>query len=171
MSDTPYQIHDRRLLKAMTKFHAGFQPPHVVLEGLTEAQATAKPHGVPHSIAEIVSHMLYWQEFFGGAAIGPFPDLPEHAAEGWPPMPAGGWESLRREFLESCKRMESLAESCARLDARLLPEGVDLPPLARDSVGSGLLHGAVHSAHHLGQIVTLRQLMGLWPPPAGSMTW
>jgi hypothetical protein len=29
----------------------------------------------------------------------------------------------------------------------------------------------VHSSHHLGQVVTIRQLLGLWPPPAGALTW
>jgi hypothetical protein len=34
-----------------------------------------------------------------------------------------------------------------------------------------LVHVANHNAHHLGQIVLLRQLMGRWPPPSGSWTW
>jgi hypothetical protein len=42
--------------------------------------------------------------------------------EGWPRIEPGGWEPLRREFLESCRRMETLAESSPRLEARLLPE-------------------------------------------------
>jgi hypothetical protein len=29
----------------------------------------------------------------------------------------------------------------------------------------------VHSSHHLGQIITIRQLLGLWPPPGGTLTW
>ena len=30
---------------------------------------------------------------------------------------------------------------------------------------------ATHNAHHLGQVILLRQLLGAWPPPAGSWTW
>lgn len=115
--------------------------------------------------------MLYWQEFFTRAAEGRWPGVPEHAAEGWSAVEPGGWEPLCREFLESCERMVALARSSPQLEARLLPEGVEAPFLERESMGSGLLHGAVHTAHHLGQIVTMRQLMGLWPPPAGGMTW
>jgi len=33
------------------------------------------------------------------------------------------------------------------------------------------LHVATHNAHHLGQVILLRQLTGAWPPPAGSWTW
>jgi hypothetical protein len=29
----------------------------------------------------------------------------------------------------------------------------------------------VHNAHHLGQIILLRQLFGAWPPPSGRFTW
>ena len=166
-----FQIADRGLLKAIIAHRGAFQPPGVVLEGLTEDQATARPHGLPHSIADLVGHMLYWQEFFRRAAEGRWQGVPEHAAEGWPRMEPGGWESLRQELLESLKKMATLAEQSPALDARLLPEGVAVPFLERESMGSGLLHGAVHSAHHLGQIIILRQLMGLWPPPAGGMTW
>ena len=32
-------------------------------------------------------------------------------------------------------------------------------------------HVGQHNAHHLGQVVILRQFLGLWPPPAGTFTW
>ena len=32
-------------------------------------------------------------------------------------------------------------------------------------------HVGQHNAHHMGQVVILRQFLGLWPPPAGSYTW
>jgi hypothetical protein len=171
MSEPLYRIADRDLLRSIAAHEGSFQPPHVVVEGLTEDQAMARPHGLPHSIAEIVSHALYWQDFFLRAAGGPWPGVPEHAAEGWPPVEPGGWERLRRSFLESCDRMVALAVSSPALETRLVPEGAVAPVLERESLGSGLLRGAVHTAHHLGQIVTLRQLMGLWPPPSGGMTW
>jgi hypothetical protein len=86
-------------------------------------------------------------------------------------MPAGGWDDLRTRFLASVLRTQELAITCDRLNEPFLPEGVDVPPFARESIGTGLLHAAVHNSHHLGQVVTIRQLMGLWPPAAGSMTW
>jgi hypothetical protein len=32
------------------------------------------------------------------------------------------------------------------------------------------IHGH-RPACQLGQIITMRQLMGLWPPPSGTITW
>jgi uncharacterized damage-inducible protein DinB len=171
MSTELYLMPDRELLKSMVAFDAGFHRPAVVLDGLTEAQATAKPHGVPHSIAEIVGHMCYWQDFFNRIAQNGFGGFPEHAEQGWPAIDPGGWDELRARFLASVELTQQLALSCDKLDEKLLPADFPLPFWQRESVGSGLLHAAAHNSHHLGQVVTLRQLQGLWPPRAGSMTW
>jgi hypothetical protein len=45
------------------------------------------------------------------------------------------------------------------------------PVVAPEGWDSGLLSAALHNTHHLGQIITLRQLMGVWPPPSGTITW
>ena len=171
MSQALYLMRDRELLRSMAAFQAGFHTPEVVLDGLSEEQAAAKPHGVPHSIAEIVGHMWYWQDFFNRLTQEGFRGFPEHASEGWPAMAPGEWEALRARFLASVELTQQLALTSGKLDERLLPEDFPLPVWQRESVGSGLLHAAMHNAHHLGQVVTLRQLMGLWPPKAGSMTW
>jgi len=171
MNDTLYKTSDRELLKSIAGVDTGFHKPEVVLDGLTDEQALMKPSGLPHSIADIVAHMWYWQEFFNRAAREGFSGFPEHADEGWPKVGPGEWEAVRDRFLASVEATQGLAMTCGKLDDRLLPEGFPIPFWERESLGSGLLHGAVHSAHHLGQVVLLRQLMGLWPPAAGSMTW
>jgi uncharacterized damage-inducible protein DinB len=86
-------------------------------------------------------------------------------------MKPGEWNALRARFLSAVEKTQELALSSPKLNEKLLPDDFPLPFWKRESIGSGLLHGAVHSAHHLGQIVTIRQLLGLWPPPAGSLTW
>ena len=171
MDKALYLITDRDLLINLTEFHLGFQPPAVILEGLTEEQATAKPQGSPHSISDIVGHMCFWQEYFNKMATEGFRDFPAHAPDGWPKMRVGGWDALSKRFLASVQATRELAGTSNRLDEKLLPEGSPLPFMQRDSVGSGLLHAVIHTSHHLGQVVTLRQILKLWPPPSGSMTW
>ena len=171
MSRNVFRIDDRDLLRNVAAFHSGFHTPSVILDGLAEEHASAKPHGLPHSIADIVGHMCYWQDFFNAAVENGYKGLPEHASEGWPQMEAGGWPALRERFLASVARTKELATGAANLDQPLLPDDVRMEFLERESLGSGLLHGAIHSSHHLGQIVTIRQLLQLWPPAAGSMTW
>jgi len=168
---TLYKVDDRSLLTDLLSGGGGFQGPAVVLEGLTAEQALAKPHGLPHSIAEIVAHMCYWQEWFNGCAVAGFTAPAEHAAVGWPPVSADGWDALRARYLASIEEAKRIVATSDSLDESLLPPGVPIAFLAKESRGSGILHGTVHAGHHLGQIITMRQLMGLWPPAAGSMTW
>jgi len=99
MDNALYLVSDRDLLTNIAEFHLGFQPPAVVLEGLTEEQATTKPSGSPHSIADIVGHMCFWQEYFNNMAAEGFRDFPQHAPDGWPKMRVGGWDVLRSRFL------------------------------------------------------------------------
>jgi uncharacterized damage-inducible protein DinB len=171
MSEALYKMEDRELLKTLAAFQSGFQTPEVVLDGLTEEQATAKPHGLPHSIADLVGHMYYWQDYFNRIASDGYTGFPEHAEEGWPKLESGGWPALRDRFLAAVKQTQELAAISQRLNEKLLPTDSALPFWERESVGSGLVHASIHSAHHLGQVVTLRQLLKLWPPAAGSMTW
>jgi uncharacterized damage-inducible protein DinB len=95
---------------------------------------------------------------------------PQHAAESWPAGSAGNWDALRTRYLDSIEEAKRIAARSDSLNDPILPPDVQIPVLAKESRGSGLLHAAVHNSHHLGQIITLRQLMGVWPP-AGSMTW
>ena len=81
---TLYKFDDARLLASILNGEGTYLGPAAVLEGLSEEQAHAKPHGLPHSIAEIVAHMCYWQEWFNACAEKGFSGIPEHAPEGWP---------------------------------------------------------------------------------------
>lgn len=48
---------------------------------------------------------------------------------------------------------------------------IEAPGLGHYTIADALTHLAIHNAHHLGQIVTIRQILGVWPPPDGSWTW
>ena len=166
-----HTIDDRSLLINTLGGEGVFLGPIRVLDGLTADQAHAKPHGLPHSIAEIVAHMCYWQEWFNGCAVTEFTGIAQHAADGWPAVPADGWDAVRARYLQSIEEAKRIAAESDSLDAPLLPPGVEIPVLAKESHGSGIVHAALHNAHHLGQVITLRQLMALWPPPGGTITW
>jgi uncharacterized damage-inducible protein DinB len=166
-----YRIADRNLLTSVLGGEGVFLGSVAIVDGLTADQAHAKPHGLPHSIAEIVAHMCYWQEWFNDAIVGGFTGIAEHASDGWPAVPADGWDAVRTRFLSAIDEARRLAAESDSLDAPLLPPGAAIASLAKESHGSGILHGALHNSHHLGQIITIRQLMGAWPPPGGTITW
>lgn len=130
------------------------------LEGLSAGDAARQPEHLPHSVAEIVAHVQFWQVYLLRVIGGE--DLPDiaHAAEGWPQP--GDWEVLRADFLRDSEKMREYARSEAfvqTLDRRGRPYGV------------ALTNFAGHSLYHLGQAVSVRQALNLWPPPSGGDTW
>ena len=142
--------------------------PARALEALSSEQADRR-QGALHTIAEIVSHLAFWQDWFRGRCEGALEPMPASAALGWKAPPDGTWPDVRRHFLDGLERIASLGE---REDpARVLAPPLEFPPLAGYTIGDVLVHVANHNAHHLGQVIVLRQLMGAWPPPSGSWTW
>jgi uncharacterized damage-inducible protein DinB len=147
-----------------------YMPPSRVIEGLTAEQAGRRLPGAPHTIVALVAHLGFWQTWFIERAIGRPVPMPATASLGWPAADAADWDQLRREFLDGLDRAVALAETSAA-QSELVAPAIEFPPLAEYTVADAMTHVAMHNAHHLGQIVTLRQLLGAWPPPEGSWTW
>ena len=120
-----------------------------------------------HSVSEIVAHMCFWQEWFCDRCDGLGRPIPAHAAEGWPAVAPGSWPHLHERFMAGLSRAVQLEK---RGDERIAPV-VEIPALADCTVRNALIHIAQHNSHHLGQIILLRQLQALWPPPSGGLTW
>jgi uncharacterized damage-inducible protein DinB len=142
--------------------------PDKILEGLDSELAERRAAGAPHSIAEVVAHLAFWQDWFAGRIHGGATPMPESAALGWPSVAPGEWPAVRKRFLD---RLRELAQLSDQDGNRPLSPPIEFPPMARYTVGDALVHIATHNSHHLGQVILLRQLQGAWPPPAGSWTW
>jgi uncharacterized damage-inducible protein DinB len=147
-----------------------YMPPANALSDLDGEAATRRPSDNVHSIAEIVAHITFWQDWFLRRCQGEDVPMAQQAALGWPPAPASEWEALRAKFLNDASRLAALGNEPGAQEKPLTP-AIDFPPLAHYTVRDALVHVATHNAHHLGQIITLRQVMGTWPPPSGSWTW
>jgi uncharacterized damage-inducible protein DinB len=145
-------------------------PPAQALEGLSAADAERRVPGVNHSIAEIVAHVTFWATWFSDRCEGKNAPMVTSAANGWPTVPTGSWPDVRARFLGALERAAALGADDARMASKITPP-IDFGPLAHYTVRDGVVHTAQHSAHHLGQVIVMRQIMGLWPPPSGSYTW
>jgi uncharacterized damage-inducible protein DinB len=149
---------------------SAYAPPAHVLEDLSDAEAVRRIEGAPHSVAEIVAHLAFWQEWFLSRARGVASPMVTPAAAGWPAAPAGSWNETRERFLRGAREAVSLGSRAEAAAQRLSP-AIEYGPLSHYTVNDALTHVAIHNAHHLGQVVVLRQLLGRWPPPSGSWTW
>ena len=167
---TRYNADDRSLLTSVLSGENVHLEPAAILGGLTAEQAHTRPNGLPYSIAELVSHMCYWQEWFNACLLSGFTGIAQHAVDGWPAVAADGWDALRERYLKSIDEAKRIAAESNSLADALIPDA-QVASLAKESRGSALLRGAMHNSHHLGQIITMRRLMGLWPPPGGTIDW
>ena len=144
-------------------------PPARALEGLSTADAERRIPGANHSVAEVVAHMTFWLDWFVRRCEGEAVPMPANAAMGWPAVARGSWPELQSRLFATLERAAALSER-ARLDDPLSPP-IEFPPMAHYRIRQAVVHMASHNAHHMGQVIVLRQLLGTWPPPGGSWTW
>ena len=139
------------------------------LEGLEPDLAGAHlPHS-PHTIFQLLQHMIYWQDIALARMQGQDLPHPESADEGWnfpeAPEDASDWEASVAGLAEGLRAIESLvADESFDLDRPLDRRG---ERTARGQVLS--VQG--HNSYHLGQLVQLRIQLGVWPPPKGGASW
>ena len=139
------------------------------LEGVDLATAGAAVPGSPHTIYQILRHMIFWQEVALDRIEGAPPARPATAAEGWPgtpvPSEAGEWNEA----------VERLALGLRRLEEHSVDPELDLDrvsePERRRTVRQEIFMAAGHNSYHFGQIALLRRQLASWPPPKGGDTW
>ncbi len=154
--DKAIRDHVLKLLKGR-QGHVDFE---TVLANLPQEFQGKKPEGAPHTPWQLLEHMriAQWD-------ILEFSRDPEHVSpkfpEGyWPesgaPPDEGAWQMSVASFGADLQAMADLvADSSTDLYARI-PHGT----------GQTILRNALlvadHSAYHLGQLVLLRRLLGVW---------
>ncbi len=158
------------MLKELLRDTFAFIQPAAIVGDLTAEEAARRLELSPHSIGEILGHVTFWQDWFLARCRGEALPMVAAAADGWPPLDPSAWTGLRDRFIAGLDAAVGMADEAARSDRPISP-AIEFPPMAALTLRDALTHVAVHNAHHLGQIVTLRQLMGRWPPPSGPWTW
>jgi uncharacterized damage-inducible protein DinB len=158
------------LAKALISTSA-FAAPASILESIAEDAVHSRPSPlVPHSIYAEVWHMDFWQKISFDWIEGKLTPVPEHASEGFPADTSEPWDSLRSRFLNGIQYGAAISN-----DLDLLGKVVACPIIGDENrkmtVHDQLVSLAAHNAYHLGRIVLLRQLLGIWPPPSGGYSW
>jgi hypothetical protein len=67
--------------------------------------------GAPHTIAEIVAHLDFWQSWFCRRCEGIDEPPAKSAAIGWPDPARGSWPDLREKFRSGLERIAELGAS------------------------------------------------------------
>lgn len=115
----------------------------------------------PHSIFRILNHMTFWQDLFLARIDGKEGASPVAPSAGWPGLPGpqnrADWQQAVDSFRQGYERAMLLAKT-GDLD-------IVCPTFRNMTMGESLVFLAQHNNHHLGQIITLCQVMGHWPEP------
>lgn len=137
-----------------------FPSPRRILDGLTGGQATTVPSELPYSVAQIVAHMLSNMRFNLGLMKAADPRTFDERFENWPLVNAHEWPAVRDEFFRMLQSLVDVGAQQSELSRVLYPESSGEPAW---TVGYKLaLSVAKHNAYHLGQIIVIRRVLGLW---------
>jgi hypothetical protein len=156
---------DRFLRKELVKLleggsaHAGFE--QAVADFPAEFQGT-KPEGAPHTAWELLEHLriAQWDMLeFSRDHKHVSPEWPEGY---WPkssaPPDAAAWDLSVEGFLKDNEEMRKLVSDGAS----------DLYAPFGHGTGQSLLREALqvadHNAYHVGELIFLRRLLGIWKP-------
>ncbi|WP_027460860.1 DinB family protein [Deinococcus murrayi] len=156
------QLAFARLLPKLFRGGQAFVGVEAALSGLDADTATRRPQGLPHSVAELVAHVNWWNRWMLDIIeLGQAQPYPAHAADTWPAVTPADWPRVKAEFYELL----------ARVDTHTARPDLANPVNHDETIGELLADFALHTAHHFGQVVTVRQALGAWPPPGGGDTW
>ncbi|MPY65810.1 DinB family protein [Deinococcus sp. SDU3-2] len=168
MTDTQPDRNERaqlafaRLLPKLFRGGQAFVGVEAALSGLDADTAARRPEGLPHSVAELVAHVNWWNRWMLDIIeMGQALPYPAHAADTWPAVTPQDWPRVKAEFYELL----------ARVDTHTARPDLANPVNHDETIGELLADFALHTAHHFGQVVTVRQALGAWPPPGGGDTW
>lgn len=134
-----------------------------VFSGLDAITAGERPAGLPHSLFQILNHIVFWQDWVVQWCDGAKPKTPPHASGSWPgaeaPADEAEWNGCVQRFHSGLKGLQRRVRTTT-----LLAKKGKSPLQMLQAIAS-------HNSYHLGEAVVLRQMLGKWPPPSGGLTW
>ncbi|ALC81289.1 MULTISPECIES: DinB family protein [Bacillus] len=127
------------------------------VKNLTEEEACMKPSSPEHSIKEISYHLFYWNERYLKRWKG------EQVAENALPfaetfhLPAeASWEEIKHNVIQIFSEWIDELQNC---DEQQLLEQV---AWSNSTWSDEISYLTIHSAYHIGQIVTARKRQNSW---------
>jgi hypothetical protein len=129
-------------------------------KGIPAESRGARPEGLPYSLWELLEHMRIAQwdilEFSRDA---------KHVSPEWP---AGYWPAAPKPASAAAwdKSLKSFERDLAAMQKLVANPKTDLFAKIPHGTGQTILREALlvadHNAYHLGQVLTVRRLLGIW---------
>ncbi len=131
-----------------------FVPVKIAIEGLTPEQAAWKDPNENHSVAQLVNHLIFWNQQqlakFNGEKPAEFSGDNKETFAG---LDKASWEASVKQIDDVLTAWEKAIE------------GADEAKLAKWY--STIAKISTHNAYHTGQIIYIRKIKGNWDPAKG----
>ena len=126
-----------------------FVPPTIAVAGLTADQANWKDNSDNHSIAQLTTHLIFWNK----QSLDKFNNVKPDAFNGdnketFSPVDENSWNA-------TVQRLDSVLTAW-----EVAVQTADEKKLA--SWYSTIAHIGTHNAYHTGQIIYIRKMKGWW---------
>lgn len=131
-----------------------FVPVNTAVEGLTAEQAKWTPGAGSHSVGQLANHLLFWDSEQLAKFEGKQP--PHYSGnndETFNNFDSKQWDSVVKQLDQVLTEWE---KAVAAADDQKLAQWA-----------STISHVAEHNAYHVGQILYVRKLQGVWDPKKG----
>ena len=154
MNDDSLRAHLAKLLD-WKDAHVGF---NAAIEGIPADIRGRRPEGLPHSPWELLEHLRITQRDILDFCVNPAYEEMHWPDDYWPTSSqptAEQWDQSIKDFRADRDAMKRVAAE-ADLFARI-PHGSGQTYLRE------ILLVADHTAYHVGQLVSVRQLLDAWP--------
>ena len=154
MSDDSLRTHLAKLLD-WKEAHVGFD---AAVEGMPADIRGRRPEGLPHSPWDLLEHLRITQHDILDFCVNPAYEEMHWPDDYWPSSSqptAEQWDKSIKGFRADREAMKRLAAE-ADLFAKI-PHGTGQTYLRE------ILLVADHTTYHVGQLVSVRQLLGAWP--------
>jgi hypothetical protein len=156
-STDPLRTHLVNLL-AWHEAHVDFE---AAIEGIPPDKRGATAPGLPHSPWQILEHLRIALEDIHDFCVNPgYKDMawPDDYWPGTAPPTDAAWDASVAAYRRGIQAMQQLVRDQADLFAPI-PHGTD----PKQTYLRSVFLVADHAAYHVGQLVAVRRLLGLWP--------
>ena len=131
-----------------------FVPPSLAVEGLAAEQANWKDSSGNHSIAQLTTHLIFWNKQMLDKFQGNKPDtFGGNNKETFAPVTTETWVATVKQLDQVLSEWERVV--AAADDTKLM------------SWYSSIAHIGTHNAYHTGQIIYIRKMKGWWDDNKG----
>jgi hypothetical protein len=126
-----------------------FVPPTIAVAGLTAEQANWKDSSQNHSIAQLTTHLIFWNKQTLDKMNNVKPDaFSGDNKETFSPATEASWNATVQRLDSVLTALENIVQNA------------DDKKLA--AIASTVAHIGTHNAYHTGQIIYIRKMKGWW---------